>query len=419
LSSSIAASFGPGQVRYGRDTDAVDGLVPAITITARTEADVVTVIDEARGGGLAVVAAGGGNLLSVGNLPDAYDIRLSTTGLSSAIERRPDDMTVTVEAGVTLGRLNRLLAADGQRVALDPASPDDRTMGGLVAAADTGGLHHAFGGPRDLVLGMTVADGAGRLLALGGQVVKNVAGYDLVRLFTGSFGTLGVITSVTLRTHPLPVHAVRMTFEFATAADLAQASAAITASELPLASLDFHANVLAADGAERVAWHLVALAEGTAGEIGYQRERLDHLARRPGVALREDAVSPVHATGDDAVVVRAGVAPSEAVDLAASVVEAARARCDSVRVAGRLGDGLVRVSATPNVPVDALALIRIVAAVVADRRGRAVLERAPVAAKTDLDVWGGPPAGFRLMQELKNRFDPDGVFARGRFVGGL
>jgi glycolate oxidase FAD binding subunit len=412
LGASIAASFGPGQARHGRDGDAVDDVVPSLAITARSIDDVLTVVEEARRCDLGVIVAGGGTSLGTGNRPAAYDIRLGMTGMASIVERRPEDMTVTVEAGVTLGRLNRVLAANGQRIALDPLLPDRRTIGGVVATSATGGLFHGFGGPRDLVLGMTVADGTGRILEIGGRVVKNVAGYDLVRLFTGSFGTLGVITRVTLRTHPAPERVAVLSFPFDRGAELEAVCGEIRASELALASLDFKV------GGDH-GWRLVARLEGTKSEVDYQQERLTALAGRPAQLLAEDAESPVHPPADAAVVIRAGVIPTAAADLADTLLPALGGRCSMVRISGRLGDGHVHVAATPSEPADALALIRIVRSCTDEHAGRAIVERAPAPAKVDLDVWGGRPQGFRLMQQIKKRFDPSGLFARGRFVGGL
>jgi len=407
LSSALTASFSPGQVRYGRDDDAIDGLVPAVAITVRSLDDIVTVVQEAKRSGLALVPTGTGSLLSVGNKPKAYDVRVSLTGMASILERCPDDMTVTVEPGVGIGRLNRLLAADGQRVAIDCAGDQQATIGGRVATNTTGGYAYGFGTPRDLVLGLTVVDGRGRVLRTGARVVKNVAGYDLPRLFTGSYGTLGIIAEVTLRTHPLPPDAVTACFDFSDASELEKARTAICASELPLVGIDFEAR-------ELNRWRLLARMEGTEEQLDYQTSRLAELCRRRPVERTADWQSPIHAEETATDVIRAGALPSRVVSLAMEILQASRDVAASVRVAGRLGDGLLRVFAQCERPQDSLRVMRLVG-----ERAAAVVERMPTPVKSTLDVWGQRPVGFELMRGIKQAFDPFGLLSPGRFVGGL
>ena len=140
----------------------------------------MSVVDTAAAEKLAIVPAGGGSMIDLGNRPLAYDVRLAVKGLSQIVERRPADLNVTVGAGVGLNRLNRVLEADGQRVAIDPPDDDLATVGGLIATNRTGGYAYGYGQPRDLILGLEMVDGCGRVLRVGGTVVKNVAGYDLV-----------------------------------------------------------------------------------------------------------------------------------------------------------------------------------------------------------------------------------------------
>jgi glycolate oxidase FAD binding subunit len=162
---------------------------------------------------LAVIPRGGGTKLEWGNPPQRIDLIISMLGLNRVIEHTAGDMTVTVEAGCTVGALQQHVAQRGPRLALDPLWPDRATVGGILASNDSGSLRQAFGSLRDLVLGVTLALPDGTLARSGGKVVKNVAGYDLPKLMVGAFGTLGVITQATFRLHPLP--AAMRTFEFA------------------------------------------------------------------------------------------------------------------------------------------------------------------------------------------------------------
>jgi glycolate oxidase FAD binding subunit len=182
--------------------------------TARpaSEAEVARVLADAQGAGLKVTSRGGGTKSDWGNPAAGSDRVLSTSRLNRVLEHAAGDMTVTVESGCTIAALQQHVARRNQRLALDPLWPGRATVGGVIATNDSGSLRHAFGGLRDLILGVTVALPDGTLARSGGKVVKNVAGYDLPKLMVGAFGTLGVITQATFRLHPLP--ASTRTFQF-------------------------------------------------------------------------------------------------------------------------------------------------------------------------------------------------------------
>ena len=157
--------------------------------------------------GAAVIPRGGGTKSDWGNPPARTDVMLSTARLNRVVEHAWADLTVTVEAGCTITELQRTLAQHGQRLAVDPLWPEKATVGGVLSANDSGVLRFRYGGLRDLVIGVTLALADGTLAQSGGKVVKNVAGYDLGKLFCGSFGTLGVITEVNFRLHAIAPYA--------------------------------------------------------------------------------------------------------------------------------------------------------------------------------------------------------------------
>jgi glycolate oxidase FAD binding subunit len=350
---AFASSIGPGQVRRGRERDAVDGVVPESVVTATSTKDVAVCVAECSKRGLAIVPQGGGTAIRFGNKPARYDTKLSLAGMSRATARNPEDLTVTVDAGIPLSHLNRLLAGDGQRVALDADAAHRSTLGGLAAADHRGRLAFRYGSPRDQILGMTVVDGRGRELRIGGKVVKNVAGYDLTRLFVGSYGTLGVITEITIRTYPVASSTADAVFEFDDALSVDAARSRIFASRLPLAGFDAEADVKGGSGN----WRLRCLLEGSAEEV---------------------------------------------------------------RVDGRLGTGLFRLSTSAGRSTEALAFVRTVEKLCEpDPRARVVTETASAELKSTLDVWGGVVPGFHLMKRIKQKFDPSGILSPGRFVGRL
>jgi glycolate oxidase FAD binding subunit len=174
-----------------------------LTLTApATYAEAAEALREAAAAGRAVRVRGAATRVGWGAPVAEPDVELSSERLDAVVEHNAGDLTAVVQAGVPLARLRDQLAAAGQMLALDP--PGEGTVGGLFATADSGPLRHRHGAPRDLVLGMTVALSDGTLARAGGKVIKNVAGYDLAKLFTGSYGTLGAILEVAVRLHPVP-----------------------------------------------------------------------------------------------------------------------------------------------------------------------------------------------------------------------
>jgi glycolate oxidase FAD binding subunit len=151
-----------------------------------------------------LILTGNSSKLGWGGIVTGARSIVSTQKLDRLIAHAVGDLTVTVETGMTFAKLQEILATAGQFLPLDPAYPDLATIGGIVATADTGSLRHRYGGVRDLLLGITFVRADGKIAKAGGRVVKNVAGYDMMKLFTGSYGTLGILTEVTFRVYPLP-----------------------------------------------------------------------------------------------------------------------------------------------------------------------------------------------------------------------
>src|SRR5712664_2270130 len=204
LRYKFIAIVGNENLRAGAPADAVGGAQPKLVIDPGTESELAEVLRLSNDAGLAVIPRGGGTKLGWGNPPARADLILSTARLNEILEYAWADLTVTVEAGCTIQRLQETLAQHGQRLALDPLWPEKATVGGVLSTNDSGALRLRFGALRDLIIGATIALPDGTLASSGGKVVKNVAGYDLPKLVTGALGTLGVITRAVFRLHPLP-----------------------------------------------------------------------------------------------------------------------------------------------------------------------------------------------------------------------
>jgi glycolate oxidase FAD binding subunit len=317
--------------------------------------------------------------------PEALE--LSTTGLNSIVEHNAGDLTAVLQPGVRLADAQATFAKAGQMLALDP--PDaGATVGGVVATADTGPLRARYGGPRDLVVGMRVALSDGTLAKSGGKVIKNVAGYDIAKLFTGSFGTLGAIVELSVRLHPLPPETSTALGGSADADELARGAAALAQSALEHHGLD-------------VRWEAgrgTVLARFAGAAPGPQAEAAEVLLRREGLSteiLDEDASvwDEQRAAQRGPLVVKVSGLPTSLPAL--------------LRAADELGASLVGRAA---LGVSWLRLEEPSAAAVERLRRDwiAVVQDRP--AELDVDPWGVlDPAALTLMQRVKERFDPAGV----------
>src|SRR2546429_3694531 len=206
LRYKFIALVGNEYVRAATAADAVAGAQPKLVIEPGTASEIAEILRLSNEAGLAVIPRGSGTKLGWGNAPTHADVILSVARLTEIIEHAWADLTVTVEAGCTIQRLQETLAEHGQRLALDALWPEKATVGGVLSTNDSGALRLRFGALRDLIIGATIALPDGTLASSGGKVVKNVAGYDLPKLVTGALGTLGVITRAVFRLHPLPLN---------------------------------------------------------------------------------------------------------------------------------------------------------------------------------------------------------------------
>ncbi|MDQ1696926.1 MAG: glycolate oxidase binding subunit [Frankiaceae bacterium] len=366
-------------------------------VTPSTIDDLATVLRDAAATGASVDVRGAGTKSGWGAPGRPADVIVDTTSLNTVVEHAEADLVVTVQAGTRLGELQRLLAGSGQWLALDPPEVA-ATVGGVVAAAASGPRRLRYGTPRDLLIGITVVLVDGIVARSGGKVVKNVAGYDLGKLFTGSFGTLGIIASCTFRLHPLP--AARRVVSVSTE-DPAQVADALARSTAEPAAVEW-------DG--RAAHVLLETAAAAA----------DPQAAEMAQLLGSDAVT-------DVVPASFGRRPWQSGDIALKVthrlsclgpaVTAIRRRWPDAAIAAHLGSGVLW-AGWPAAKGLTSAELDDLRAVIASYDGTVVVVQAPPAVKDGLDVWG-PVSGFAVMERIKERFDPDGRMRPGRFVGGL
>src|SRR5437879_482037 len=240
LRHKFMASVGNENVHAATAADGVAGVQPKLVIEPGAERELSEILRLSNEAGLAVIPRGNGTKLGWGNPPTRADLILSTTRLNEIIEHAWADLTVTVEAGCTIQRLQETLSQHGQRLALDPLWPEKATVGGVLSTNDSGALRLRFGALRDLIIGVTIALPDGTLASSGGKVVKNVAGYDLPKLVTGALGTLGVITRAVFRVHPLPRHMRSFSISAADGVEMQQFVLAVQNSKLAHTFLQSH-----------------------------------------------------------------------------------------------------------------------------------------------------------------------------------
>lgn len=348
---------------------------------------------------------GAGTKLGWGRPIPPAEVELGTAALDEVVEHNTGDHTAVLQAGVPLARAQEAFAAAGQRLSLDPPLGEEQaaTIGGIVATGDSGPLRHRFGAPRDLVLGMTVALSDGTLAHSGGKVIKNVAGYDLAKLFAGSFGTLGLILDVSVRLHPLLPAATTVHGQDADPDRLAGAALALARAPLEFEALD-------------VAWR------GGQGALLARCSGSQHARRgqRTARLLEELGLDAVEVTEDDEALwerQRAGQRSGSAAVV--GVAHRPSTLAGVLRVVERAGGAMVGRAAL------GLSYLTVAPEAVAELRralapaGTTLLD-APAALRSESDPWGEPAeASLRLMRAVKARFDPRATCNPGLFVGGI
>ena len=387
--------------RPGDAGDAVGGVVPREVVRPGTVEEVAEVLRAAAADGRTVVPVGGRSKLTWAGPPDSCDLLVDLTGLDRVVEHVAGDLTVVAEAGVRLADLQAQVGRAGQLLGLDPPE-EGATLGGVVSANASGPRRLRYGTTRDLLIGIAVVLADGTVAHAGGKVVKNVAGYDLGKLFTGAHGTLGVVVSTTWRLHPVPPARRVVTLELPDAAAAGPLSVALARSTLTPSAVEL---IAGADGTARLVVLFESIAESVAGQAdtavallggGEESEDLpEDFGRRPG--------------GADDVLLRLAHAP-------ASLSAVLGALPAGTAVAAHAATGVTYTAVPAVEAVDALPRLR---AAIAPHDGTAVVLRAPDAVRERLDHWGPVGDSLDLMRRVKERFDPERRMSPGRFVGGL
>jgi glycolate oxidase FAD binding subunit len=419
LHSSLRYKFialvGNEYVRAATAADAVAGVRPKLVIEPGTETELAEVLRLSNEAGLAVIPRGGGTKLGWGNRPTRADLILSTARLTGIIEHAWADLTVSVEAGCTIQRLQETLAEHGQRLALDPLWPEKASVGGVLSTNDSGALRLRFGALRDLIIGVTMALPDGTLASSGGKVVKNVAGYDLPKLATGALGTLGVINRAVFRLHPLPRNTRSFSVSAANAGETERFVLAVQNSKLAHTFLQSHFSSEASPISD-------ILFEGTEAGLTAQEGQLRNLAAPASVAeaskSRWSAREELWSLADPGTtaVAKISMLPGDLARMMGRVEHAAQVHPLRWRaLVYATGLGWIRLEGQPAALRGALELLR----VEMETHGGSLSALHRPEKMAEFDAWGNAGDALALMKAVKQRLDPKNTLNPGRFVGGI
>ena len=429
----------------------VDGLTPQAVVRPGDRLQVAEVLRWASAERVSVLPRGGGTRMGLGNVPRQADLVLDLGGLDRLVDYQPADMTATVEAGVTLASLQQQLAPGGEFVPLESALPSRSTVGGTLSVGMGGPLAHAYGLPREWLIGIGVVSPEGVATKAGGKVVKNVTGYDLNKLYTGSLGTLGVIVEASFKLLPIDPEAGALLASFPSL------SAAISAGRRllhsPAAPMGYHSVTSGVSSwlQDSVCAPSQDLGLGepeTALSFAFYSGRAKATSRRleeaAALLLSEGAtaVQRIEGAASNDLLRWITDAPSEMSPSSHLVMKLSvpsrsaapvSAECCEVSLSGERpeqiadpGFGTMRLvwPQAPRYSDDTgeepfLKTIHGIRQIAHRYGGSAVVEHCPLPVKAHIDVWGDPPDSLTIMQRVKDKFDPHGILNPGRFLGGI
>ena len=413
LEGSLRAIVGPQHLRSAVEADVVGGVHPRLLVEPATEQELAAALRLANDAGLSVIPRGGGTKLGWGNPPARADLILSTSQLDKIIEHPWADLTVSVEAGCTIEKLQATLAQHGQRLALDALWPARATIGGVLSSNDSGALRLRFGALRELIIGVTLALSDGTLPSSGGKVVKNVAGYDLQKLATGALGTLGVITHAVFRVHPLPKSSKTFSISTQIFEESQRVLNAVQDSKLAHTALHVRA---ASDALPLVD----VLFEGTEDGLAAQEAQLKKLLAPNALSDSPSAVwsarEDLWKNSDSAAIAKLSVLPAEISQTLKNIQRLGTQYSARWRtIVEAFGIGWLRLDGSPENLHSVLQELR--AQLERESGSLMLLHRPP--AMPRFDAWGNAGDALPLMRAVKHQLDPKSTLNPGRFVGGI
>ena len=408
---------------------AIDGVRPGMWVLPGSVEEVAAIVRAANERRASLTVTGGFTKQSMGNVPERVDVLLRTDRLNRVLHFDPGDLTIGVEAGCKLGDVGKHVSENRLLLPLDPAKAQQATVGGTLATAAFGPLKHGFGGVREYCIGVSFVTGDGRIAKAGGRVVKNVAGYDVMKLMIGSQGTLGVITSANFKLFPAPRQTATFVTEFSNCKEAGEFCGFVRRSPLSPISLEIvspRAHEYVGDSGER--WAVAVRAAGPDAVLGRYRRELSGSTKRElageeegrfwgGVREFAETVASRH---QNAMLMEMHFRFSVVAEMLRAVEQAATDHNFLFASVGRAGVASLVVALAP-LSVDPPAVTQYANAAAAIRKampkdGVAVVARCPREAKAYFSVWGESSNDMEAMRVVKKALDPNGVMNRGRFL---
>jgi glycolate oxidase FAD binding subunit len=412
LTEDLRRIVGPDNVHEATEEDAVEGVEPDFVVEPGSVQEISDVMKLAASEGLAVAPRGSGTKTHIGDPPRRLDLIVSTARMNEVLEHTPGDQIVRLEAGVKLEDLQEHVSGSDQMLAIDPPE-SGATIGGIVATNSSGPRRYRYGTIRDLIIGITVVLQDGTVAKAGGKVVKNVAGYDLSKLFTGSLGTLGIIANANFRLHPRPEAARTVAVEVAGPQQAQAAAQAIVHSQIEATAVELHY------GEDEK--QLKVLLESIPGGIDAKTETAFFLLKQFGEVRTlsdEEADHPGHLTTAE-VVLKIGAPPADLAAVLESVLGAAeRKGLGHPRITGHAGTGVTLVGFSGESEAGAAGFVEEMREIWVRRGGSVTLQRAPLTLKQRVSTWDNGGDYLGLIRRVKEKFDPRGGMNPGRFLGG-
>jgi glycolate oxidase FAD binding subunit len=416
LTKSISAIIGDANITLHPSLE-IDGVKPALIARPSDEDQVVECVKVCSDAGASVIPAGGMTWLDCGNPMLRADVVLSLERMNRVADYSPADLTATVEAGLSLNEFNALTIANRQWLPLDPPGMDRSTLGAITACNSSGALRFGFGTPRDYVIGLSLVHANGEMSKSGGKVVKNVAGYDMNKLYVGSYGTLAIITRLTFKLRPLAESSSTILISSSSIDALFEVARCALSADLEPASVIFtHKLPVSSSGSID---SLLVRFINRISAVDYQTNTLLKSIPSSCTASRlsdEQASSVWRQVADlsnDGILLRLSL------PLSAARSEFEKAIGGNVVAASAdIGTGIIRIALDPVEASVAADIQRLRSSATASN-GSLIIEKAPAEIKRQLDPWGDVGSTAALMTAIKMNFDPKSLFNPGKFVLGL
>jgi glycolate oxidase FAD binding subunit len=406
---------GADNIREATPEDAVDGVEPSFVVEPGSVEETSELMRLASREGLVVSPRGGGTKMHLGDPPASLDFIVSTARMNEIIEHVPGDQVVRVQAGIRLQDLQEQLSGSDQMLAIDPPERG-ATIGGIVAANASGPRRYRYGTIRDLIIGITVVLHDGTVAKAGSKVVKNVAGYDLSKLFTGSLGTLGIIVTANFRLHPIPQASRTVAVEVESPEAAAGAAQAMMHSQVEPTAVELRYG----EDARQLTVLLESIPAGVEEKVEAASFLLNPFGEVRTLSDEEtDHLGP-STGGEDEAAVKLSAPPADLTDVLRTVLGAAERRgLDHPRITGHAASGVTFVGFSGGDEDARAGFVEELREIWLRRGGSVTLQKAPLALKNRVGAWdqGGDYLG--LIRRVKEKFDPRGGMNPGRFVGGV